>query len=459
MTSPGLTQSIDKMREAGVAEEAIAAFSHYYGLLESGYQGTIPEADIDNPQDLPVLADFHFDDAALKDAFAKTAVIKLNGGLGTSMGITGPKAALPVTDGQTFLDIIAQQVLALRKQYDAPLPLVLMHSFRTREDSLAILSKYPDLAVDGIALDFLQNAEPKLRADDLTPVTWEADPSLEWCPPGHGDLFVALVASGALKTLRDKGFRYAFISNSDNLGAVADPRVAAWMAQSGAPFAMEVCRRTISDRKGGHIARRRSDDRLVLRDSAMVRDGEEKLFQDTEKWTLFNTNNLWIDLDALDRVLAENDGVLQMPLIVNHKTVDPTDKTSTKVIQMETGMGTAIEVFDGAQAVVVERDRFKPVKTTNDLLVLRSDFYELREDGRLVPTRDGDEPFVDLDDHYKVLADFDARFPKGAPSLTGCERLSVEGDVTFGADVVCTGTVDIVEAEPTTIPDGAHLPA
>lgn len=457
MTSPGLTQSIDKMRAAGVAEEAIAAFTHYYGLLESGYQGTIAEADIENPTGLPVLADFDFDDAALKDAFAKTAVIKLNGGLGTSMGITGPKAALPVTDGETFLDIIAKQVLSLREQYDAPLPLVLMHSFRTREDSLAILAKYPDLAVEGIDLDFLQNAEPKLTADTLAPVEWPADPDLEWCPPGHGDLFVALVASGTLATLREKGFKYAFISNSDNLGAVADPRVAAWMAQSGAPFAMEVCRRTISDRKGGHIARRTADGRLVLRDTAMVVEGEESAFQDTDTWTLFNTNNLWIDLDALDAVLAANDGVLQMPLIVNHKTVDPTDKTSTKVIQMETGMGTAIEVFDGAAAVVVERDRFKPVKTTNDLLVLRSDFYELREDGRLVPTREGDEPFVDLDGHYKILADFDERFPKGAPSLTGCTSLKVSGDVTFGADVVVTGDVVVEADEPTTIEDGTHL--
>ncbi|MCH8629077.1 UTP--glucose-1-phosphate uridylyltransferase [Arsenicicoccus piscis] len=458
MSAQGLQQSVDKMRAAGQAEESINAFTHYYRLLEEGYQGTIAEDEIEPVEGLDALADLHFSDEQLKDAIAKTVVIKLNGGLGTSMGITGPKAALPVMEGLTFLDVIAKQVLAIREQYSVELPLVLMHSFRTRDESLQILAKYPDLAVDGLDLDFLQNAEPKLTADALEPVEWAANPDLEWCPPGHGDLFVAMQASGVLKAMRDKGLKYAFISNSDNLGAVPDARVAAWMAASGVPFGMEVCRRTRSDRKGGHIARRKADGRLVLRDTAMVVEGEEDQFQDISKHTLFNTNNLWIDLDALAEILDANGGVMGLPMIVNHKTVDPADKKSTKVIQIETGMGTGIEVFEGADAVVVERDRFKPVKTTNDLLVLRSDFYELDLAGRLVASRSGDEPFVDLDgDHYKVLAQFDERFPQGAPSLTACNSLKVIGDVTFGERVVCTGDVLIEAQTPTFVEDGAVL--
>ncbi|HEY3005354.1 MAG TPA: UTP--glucose-1-phosphate uridylyltransferase [Kribbellaceae bacterium] len=460
MSADGLRQAQDKMRAAGVAEVAITVFSHYYRLLESGQRGTIAEADIEPLGDVPRLDHLETRDDAIRAALAGTAVIKLNGGLGTSMGVTGPKSALPVLEGLTFLDVIARQVLALRNKYDVALPLVLMNSFRTRDESLAILGTYDALPVDGLPLDFLQNAEPKLRADDLTPVEWPAEPELEWCPPGHGDLFVALVASGTLDALRGKGFRYAFISNADNLGAIPDGRIAAWMAEHEVPFGMEVCRRTRSDRKGGHIAVRTSDGRLVLRDSAQVAEGEQDLFQDVTRHTTFNTNNLWIDLDRLAELMAGHDGILGLPIIVNRKTVDPADPDSPQVIQIETAMGTAIETFEGAQAVLVDRRRFKPVKTTDDLLLLRSDVYRLAEDGELVAAREGDEPYVALDpDYFKILAKFEERFPYGAPSLAAADRLEVRGDVAFGKDVVVTGEVE-VEAPPgeqLRIPDGTRL--
>jgi UTP--glucose-1-phosphate uridylyltransferase len=452
----GLREAQEKMRAAGVAEVAITVFSHYYRLLESGQQGTIAEADIEPARDLPRLDDLTEDGTALAD----TVVIKLNGGLGTSMGVTGPKSALPVKDGQTFLDIIARQILSTRAAFGIELPLVLMNSFRTREESLAILDEYDDLPVDGLPLDFLQNAEPKLRADDLTPVEWPVDPELEWCPPGHGDLYVALVASGMLDALRDKGFRHAFVSNSDNLGATPDGRIAAWMASHDVPFGMEVCRRTRSDRKGGHVAVRRSDGRLILRDSAQVAPGEEEAFQDIERHTTFNTNNLWIDLDRLAALMAGHDGILGLPIIVNRKTVDPADPDSPPVIQIETAMGTAIETFEGGQAVLVDRSRFKPVKTTDDLLVLRSDVYRLAADGELTTTHEGDEPYVSLDPAYfKILADFEQRFPAGVPSLVNADRLEVRGDVAFGKDVVVTGEAEI-EAPPgerLRIPDGTRV--
>ncbi len=387
-------------------------------------------------------------------------MIKLNGGLGTSMGVTGPKSALPVKDGLSFLDIIARQILSTRQAYDVPLPLVLMNSFRTKEESLQILSEYGGLAVDGIPLDFLQNMEPKLLAGDLTPAEWEPDPELAWCPPGHGDLFTALVASGTLDALRERGFRHAFISNADNLGATPDARIAAWMAEHDVPFGMEVCRRTRSDRKGGHVAVRKSDGRLILRDSAQVADEDTKHFQDITRHRTFNTNNLWIDLDRLAELMAGHDGVLGLPIIVNRKTVDPADPSSPKVIQLETGMGTAIETFEGSQAVLVDRSRFKPVKTTNDLLVLRSDVYELTESGDLTTTHEGDEPYVDLDPAYfRILAEFEARFPAGPPSLVRADRLEVRGDVAFGKDVTVVGDVEITAAdgERREIPDGTEL--
>jgi UTP--glucose-1-phosphate uridylyltransferase len=320
-----------------------------------------------------------------------------------------------------------------------------------------VLEAYPDLAVDGLPLDFLQNAEPKLLADDLTPVDWPDDPDLEWCPPGHGDVYVALVASGVLKALQDKGFRYIFLSNSDNLGATCDPTIPAWMAREGIPYVAEVCHRTANDRKGGHLAIRKSDGQLVLRDSAMTPDEDQKYFQDEHRHRLFHANNLWVDLDVLAQALAERDGVLGLPIIVNRKTVDPSRKDTPPVIQIESAMGTAVEVFEGSRALQVPRSRFRPVKTTNELLLLRSDLFALDDESRVVARSDRPDPRVDLDDHYKLIDDFDTRFPSGAPSLADCTSLTVRADATFGAEVRCVGDVVVEGDEPIRIEDGATL--
>jgi UTP--glucose-1-phosphate uridylyltransferase len=453
VSSEGLAQAEEKMREAGVAEEAIATFRHYYEQLEAGESGMLPEAELEPLGDVPDLADLPEAEAPLDQA----VILKLNGGLGTSMGMTHAKSLVEVKDGLTFLDIIARQVLELRKRHDARLPLILMNSFSTRDDTLAKLEDYGQVEAD-VPLDFLQNKEPKLRADDLTPVEWPDDPDLEWCPPGHGDLFTALRTSGMLEKLLGAGYRYAFMSNSDNLGAVLEPRILGWMASEGHPWVSEVVDRTEADRKGGHIARRKDEGNLVLRETAQVPEEDQESFEDTDRWCYFNANNLWVDLERLSEVLEEREGVLGLPMIVNRKTVDPSDSSSPEVIQIETAMGAAIGVFDGAQAVRVPRTRFAPVKTTNDLLVLRSDAYVLCDDYRVLPA-DG-LPMVDLDSaHYKLLRDFDAHFPAGPPSLAACDRLVVDGDVIFGRDVVVRGSVEVHQdgEEPRRIEDGAVL--
>ena len=221
--------------------------------------------------------------------------------------------------------------------------------------------------------------------------------------------------------------------------------MAGWFAQSGAPFASEVCRRTAADRKGGHLAIRRSDQQLVLRDSAQTAPEDEAAFADITNHRYFNANNLWIDLHALAETLEDKRGVLGLPLIRNVKTVDPADKSSTKVVQIETAMGAAIEVFPGAQAIEVDRARFLPIKSTNDLLALRSDVYTLGDD-YTITLADGldDAPFIDLDpDYYKLVHDFDRRFPDGPPSLVGATSLRVAGDWTFEQGVVVTGDTAI----------------
>jgi UTP--glucose-1-phosphate uridylyltransferase len=451
VTTDGLQAAVEKMQEAGVGQAAIDTFAHYYEQLREGASGMLPESEIERVDDLPALDDLPEGSPELVDS---AVVIKLNGGLGTSMGMTKAKSLIEAKDGLTFLDVVVGQVLGLRERFGARVPLVLMHSFATRDDSLAALAQHPEIESD-VPLDFLQNKVPKIRADDLQPVTWERDPSLEWAPPGHGDLYTALVTSGMLEELLGHGYRYAFVSNSDNLGAVLDVRILSWFAEEEAPFAMEVARRTEADRKGGHIAR--SDGRLVLRETAQTPEEDLEALQDVGRHPFVNTNNLWVDLEALRSTLDERDGVLGLPIIVNRKTVDPTDPDSPAVVQLETAMGAAIGVFDGARALHVPRRRFAPVKTTNDLLALRSDAYVLHEDKRveLAPSRE-EPPFIDLDsDHYKLIRDFEDRFPGGAPSLVECDRLVVNGDVTFGRGVVVRGSVTV--EGPARIDDGETL--
>jgi UTP--glucose-1-phosphate uridylyltransferase len=454
VSDEGLRAAVEKMREEGVADAAINAFEHYYRQLEAGETGLMPEDSIEPVTDLPHLDELESDPDAEREALSKAIVLRLNGGLGTSMGLTGAKSLLEAKDGLSFLDVIARQVLALREQHGCELPLVLMDSFSTRDDSLEALAGYPALDI-GLPLDFLQNKEPKLLVDDLTPAEWPDNPSLEWCPPGHGDLYTALVTSGMLEELLSRGFEYAFVANSDNLGAVLEPRILTWMEAEGVPFLMEVTERTEADRKGGHLARRIEDGRLVLRETAQTPDEDLKALQDLSKHRFANTNNLWVSLRALDEAMREREGVLGLPMIRNQKTVDPGDKSSPEVFQIETAMGAAIEVFEGARALIVPRTRFAPVKTTDDLLALRSDAYRLTQDARVELNRDR-LPIVTLDpDYYKLMRDFEARFPHGPVSLIGADRFEVEGDVTFGANVVASGSVKVLG--PARVPDGAEI--
>ena len=443
MTTDPHTAAGAKMQAAGIHDAAVATFLAQLDRLTAGDRGTIADSDLEPLLELP--------DAAVLDTPSRrrtadlldgTVVLKLNGGLGTSMGLAGPKSLLPVKDGVTFLDLIAQQVLDLRSRTGARVPLVLLNSFATREASLRALQKYPQLTQD-VPLDILQNRVPKLRADDLLPVSWPAAPQLEWAPPGHGDLYTVLLSSGLLDQLIDSGYHTVFVSNADNLGATLDPAILSWFVDSAAPFALEAADRTFSDRKGGHLALLH-DGRLTLREIAQTPPEDVDAFQDISRHRFFNTNNVWLNLPSLRAALTERGGVLDLPFIVNQKTVDPTDADSVPVVQLESAMGSALSSWPGARAIRVPRSRFTPVKTTNDLLVTRSDAYRIddRFQLQLAPARAGVPPVGDLDPaHYKNLADFDARFPSGVPSLVGCDRVSIDGDVRFGPDVVLRGNV------------------
>ena len=449
------TPFYERMVAEQLPEIFIHNFAHYYERLVAGDDGMIPEHSIvpvDTLTDVDVLP-AHLETLG-RETVSRTVIIKLNGGLGTGMGLTGPKSLLKVKAGLSFLDIIARQAIGIGS------PLILMNSFATDRASLNVLARYPALQHE-LPLSFLQHKEPKVSALDLSPACYPDDRDLEWCPPGHGDLYVALSTSGMLDALLGAGFEYAFVSNADNLGAVLDFRILGHMVSHRLPFLMEVADRTPADRKGGHLARR-VDGQLVLREIAQCPIDDMAAFQDIGRHRYFNTNNLWLHLPTLQSVLTVRDYRLGLPMIRNRKTIDPRDPDSMPVYQLETAMGSAIEVFEGAAAIRVPRTRFAPVKKTEDLLAVRSDAYVLTPDNRVVlaPERDGTPPTVELvGDGYRFVNDLDVRFPSGAPSLRRCERLVVEGEFRFGRGIILRGDVCFrnTNGKCKIVPDGLIL--
>lgn len=434
-----------KMEAEGIAASAISAFESTFKSLVSGNTGMIPESTISPAPDL-----INSDDIGVApdtSLLSKTVICKLNGGLGTGMGLDKAKSLLKVKGEDTFLDLTAKQILKMRSETGTKVKFMLMNSFSTSADTLAFFQeKYPTLACED-GLEMLQNKVPKLDATTLEPATCETNPDNEWCPPGHGDLYAALVGSGCLDSLLANGFTYMFVSNSDNLGATMDVKILTHFATTEAPFMMECCVRTENDKKGGHLAQRNEDQQLVLRESAMCLEDDEAAFQDISKHRYFNTNNLWIRLDKLKEIIDKFGGFVPLPMIKNSKTVDPKDDNSQKVVQLETAMGAAIECFQGATAIVVPRTRFAPVKKCDDLMLLRSDAYMINEEIRPVlnPACNGVAPVMSLDSkNYKLVGNLEEATEGGIPSLVNCERLTIKGLVRMSKKTKFVGVVNIV---------------
>ena len=439
--SEGVALIETKMRSAGISEVAINAFVFQYQKLFGDDAGLIPEEVIEPIAQLPHLEERESPES-ISEYLRETLVLKLNGGLGTGMGLEKAKSLLRVRGDHTFLDIIVKQFLYLRANMAPGLSLYFMNSFSTSDDTIRALQAYSELG-DPRLMEVLQNRVPKIDKKTLLPISYLPNPALEWCPPGHADLYVALYGSGLLKRLLDTGKKYLFVSNADNLGATLDANLVRFFAESGAPFLMEVTRRTPSDRKGGHLARRAETKRLLLRESAQCPEKDLVYFQDIDRHRYFNTNNLWIRLDRLYEELFKGDGFISLPLIRNEKNVDSRDKNSPKVYQLEAAMGAAIECFDGAAAVEVPRSRFSPVKTTSDLLAVRSDAYELDKSFRvgLRPERAGIPPKVELSDDYKLVDQLEELVAAGVPSLVQSRLLAVKGPWRFAEGVQIVGDV------------------
>ncbi|MFO7659643.1 MAG: UTP--glucose-1-phosphate uridylyltransferase [Candidatus Cloacimonadaceae bacterium] len=435
------------MWQERIPESVIMTFAAYYNKLVNGVSSKISKKMIQPPSNHNLINFNDLQGSANLETLRKTVLIKLNGGLGTSMGLSKAKSLLPVKGNMNFLDIIARQVLTLRAQQGVSLYLLFMDSYNTQADTLKYLGRYPDLAKDNMPLDFLQNKFPRVRQEDFAPFVSEETTQM-WNPPGHGDIYAALDNSGLLDSLIAKGIVYAFISNSDNLGATVDAAIPTYMEKKDIPFLIEVCIRSEVDKKGGHLSEDKNGS-LLLREIAQCPEDEINEFQNIEIYKYFNTNNIWINLLKLKEELVNNNGVLLLPMIVNPKVVN-----GTPVYQIETAMGAAISTFAGAKALVVPRSRFAPVKKTTDLLAVWSDAFELNDQYQIALKRTRKEPpLISLDDRFYGKIDLMLERFTDVPSLQNCDSLSISGDITFGEGVICKGNVCIMSDRPVKLKD------
>lgn len=420
-----------KMLAIGSEESVISLFLRYYGKLRDGDRGIIYEKDIEPVKYGEV--ERYKDIEKVENTKHKCAVVKLNGGLGTSMGMNFPKSFVEVREGKRFIDIALSQA-------SGKYPLIFMNSLQTKDMTEKFVKEHTGILYEDINPCFTQHSFVKVVKDALCAADFEKDRTLEYNPAGHGDVYMALNESGILKKLLDKGFRFAFISNIDNCAASFDASIVEFMAKRNISFLMEVCRRTDMDKKGGHIAKTKSGG-YVLRERAQADEKEIYQFEDIEKYSYFNTNSVWVDLIKLKEIIDEK-GVIELPFIANEKTLDPNDKTTDKVYQLEQAMGAAISLFEDAKVLEVEKDRFFPVKTTSDLFLLRSDRYFLEGNELKSFDANATKCVIELENkYYGNLSDFEKRVKKGIPSLKRCGKLSVKSDISFDCSMRIEGEV------------------
>ncbi|KAI3502741.1 hypothetical protein L1887_31007 [Cichorium endivia] len=390
------------------------------------------------------------DVAQTKSLLDKLVVLKLNGGLGTTMGCTGPKSVIEVRNGLTFLDLIVIQIESLNKKYGCSVPLLLMNSFNTHDDTQKIVEKYSGSKIE--IHTFNQSQYPRLVTEDFLPLPTKGVAGKDgWYPPGHGDVFPSLMNSGKLDALLSQGKEYVFVANSDNLGAVVDLKILNHLVQNKNEYCMEVTPKTLADVKGGTLIS--YDGKVQLLEIAQVPDEHVNEFKSIEKFKIFNTNNLWVNLNAIKRLVQAD--ALKMEIIPNPKEVD-----GVKVLQLETAAGAAIKFFDNAIGINVPRSRFLPVKASSDLLLVQSDLYT-ETDGYVIrnPARkDPANPSIELGPEFKKVGDFLKRF-KSIPSIIELDSLKVSGDVWFGSSVVLKGKVVIAakSGDKLDIPDKAVI--
>lgn len=431
-----------------------ALFRRY--LQDRSKGNTVEWSKIEPPKKEQVVDYKRLAETESRTFLSKLAVLKLNGGLGTSMGCVGPKSVIEVREGMSFLDLSVRQIEHLNRSYDVNVPFVLMNSFNTDDDTQNIIKKYEGHNID--ILTFNQSRYPRILKDSLLPAPKSFKSAIsDWYPPGHGDVFESLYNSGILDKLIERGVEYIFLSNVDNLGAVVDLRILQHMVETETEYIMELTDKTKADVKGGTIIDYEGEVRLL--EIAQVPKEHVNEFKSIKKFKYFNTNNIWLSTKAVKRVVEE--GELAMEIIPNNKSIpaDRKGESDVSIVQLETAVGAAIRHFKNAHGVNVPRRRFLPVKTCSDLMLVKSDLYSLNHGQlRIDSSRFGPAPLIKLGNDFKKVSDFLKRIPS-IPKILELDHLTITGAVNLGRGVTLKGTVIIVATEGSTIdiPPGSIL--
>ena len=421
-------------------------FERMLSQVKKGSKKVLDWSSIHSPDDSKQ-ANYHSlrDPGICPDNYSRLVIGKLNGGLGTSMGCSDPKSLVKVRGKKTFLDLICEQVHELNAKWDSNIPLLLMNSFYTDKK----ISEYVDNS-DLPITTFKQNMFPRLDPETLLPLSPDEWGDQAWCPPGHGDFYNCIEQQGILRSLIEDGKDILFMSNADNLGAVADSKILNHMIEKEIPFLMEVTPKTPADVKGGTLYEQNG--KLKLLEIAQVPKEYIDDFCSQDKFSVFNTNNIWINLIALEQRLRE--GPLNLNVIVNRKNIQ-----GKPIVQLETAIGSAMDCFEDAVGLCVSRDRFMPVKTTEDLFLVQSNLFNL-DGGRLV--RNEERKFLHLPEvkfgsPLNQLEAFQKCFPV-IPDLLELELLEVEGRVCFEGATSLKGKVRLKGINKTIhIENGRHI--
>jgi len=430
-----MDQIIKDLEYLGMSSTGIKLFSNLVQKYRSGPAKITDWKSVESPSTDSLLQYDSLEtpgDSKLQNQLSRLVVCKLNGGLGTSMGCKGPKSAIPVCDGQSFLDMIVEHIAHINQDYHTQVPLLLMNSFYTHNDTLEMVRRYGDrLQVQS----FCQNRFPRLNTNTGSPIGEEFGQE-RWYPPGHGDFYSCIQEQGILDQFLQQGKDILFVSNADNLGAGIDLKILDLMISKSIPFLMEMTPKTSADVKGGTLYQQ--DGKLKLLEIARVPEEHLDEFCGQEKFKVFNTNNIWINLAQLKAKLEA--GPMDLGVIVNQKKVG-----DLSVVQLETAIGSALDNFASAVGLTVSRDRFRPVKTTSDLFLIQSDLF-VRENGilHLNPERQMEGlPSIQFGETFKHLQDYNSRIPE-IPSLLGLRSLEVRGDVRFAGRSTLQGDIRLI---------------
>ena len=421
MSKKDLDYFLEKMHKNGETSLSLKNFSRLYSIfLKRGEENFFLKEEELLP--LSEVLSFSEDFKENLNLLKQAVIIKLNGGLGTIMGVSGLKSELSLRKGCDFLSCIEKQSSSIG------VPLAFMQSRR-----------YPKNRIPH-SFVFQQCSAPKICAKTFLPAEYPSQPSLEFYPLGHGNIYAALWENGILEKWLKEGKKFAFISNADNLGSSLCPKILTLFAESQSSFLMEIFRRSSAEMKGGHLAKRKKNGAYLLREISQCPPCSLEHFSDIRKYPFFNTNNLWVSLEALYENIKKYEGIFPLPIISNHKNINPLELNSPEVIQLETAMGAAIEIFSEAKLLEVGRERFLPVKQIQDLWRLRSDFFAFQKNGKVMPVSNA-YPKIQFGGEIRHLSDLEKMGE--VPSLKEAREIEILGSVSFEKGVILQGRVKI----------------